>query len=331
VDAVPVVWVASVDAVAERSPQADRAMEEWGRAHGILLVAPGVVPPRDLPVDSAVSDAVEAEIEHARDATSAQDGDASDRALARAETLLHDHPELPQGAWLMAEVQRGWATRWARVPPRDPERAAAAWRRARGLDGGREAGVGEEAVSAVDPDVGFALTLDGYGDARLDGAPVAAGAHQVTVTRSGRLVWAGWVAVTEGATARVALPEIPRCSLEDFARVRLRDRAVLAAGVGCARWVAASPAPDPGSVFVSLCAMDRCGALVEWRVGAGVPPIADRAEHPSRWPAWATWTLVGAGAVVVAGAAVGIDAAAHSGGASVPPFVSGGLKTTSGR
>jgi hypothetical protein len=332
VDAVPVVWIAPSSA--ERPRQADRALEEWGRARGFLLSAPAPSPAPDVKVDLSIADGVEVELEKARDATSARDADGAERSLARAETLLRDHPELPQGAWLMAEVERGWSNRWARVSPMQPERAAAAWRRARGLDGGRAAALGEEATPAVDPDVGFVLALDGPGDVRLDGLPVAsgplhatAGDHQVTVTRRGRLVWADWVSVTEGATVRVALPEAPGCSAEELSRVRLEGGVVHADGVACERWVVAEPGPKDGAVLVSACAMDRCGALLEWRVGGVGLMIPGDEEHRRRWPAWLTWTLVGVGAAAVAGVTIGIDEAFQP-HAPEAAFEANGARTT---
>jgi hypothetical protein len=46
-------------------------------------------------------------------------------------------------------------------------------------------------------------------------------------------------------------------------------------------------------------------------------------HRTSRWPAWATWTLVGVGAAAIAGATLGVDAAVRAGSTS-PLFVSGG-------
>jgi hypothetical protein len=335
VDAVPVVWVSP--ASAERPRQADRALEEWGRARGFRLSAPEASIGPEVRVDPSIADGVEAELEKAREFTIALDADGAERSLARAETVLRDHPELPQGAWLMAEVERGWAMRWARVTPKQTERASASWRRARGLDGGREPGVGEEATATVDPDVGFVLALDGSGYVRLDGLPVGsgplhatAGDHQITVTRKGRLVWAGWISVSDGETVRLALPESARCSAEELSRVRLEGGVVRAEGVGCDRWVAAEPGTKEGTVLVATCVMDRCGALLEWSVGGAGPVVPDGTEHRRRWPAWATWTLVGVGAAAIAGVTLGIDAAfqSHQAGS---PFAVGGSKVTGGK
>src|SRR5262249_20105985 len=147
-----------------------------------------------VPVDRTVADKVEAELDRARDAIAAQETDTAERALARAEELLFAHPELPQGAWLMAEVHRAWSTRYSRLEPRDRTRADAAWQRAAALDGGRIAGVGESAAP-LPPPVHAQLVLDGTSPdtrALLDGAPVTpgdvvrpAGEHQLTVVEGG--------------------------------------------------------------------------------------------------------------------------------------------------
>jgi len=78
-------------------------------------------------------------------------------------------------------------------------------------------------------------------------------------------------------------------------------------------------------VLVAVCEAGRCGVLLEWRAASSwtwSPPVSSAA----RWPAWATWTLVGAGATVAAGivlVASGIFQPAPPG----TRFVSGGLKT----
>jgi hypothetical protein len=339
VDAATVVWIARADAERASLPGEDeRALEEWGRARGMRLSAPDSAVTPTIQVDLTVGDRVEDDLERARDASSALDADLTERYLARAEALVRAHPELPESAWLMAEVLRGWSIRWGRVPPREPERAAAAWRRARGLDGGRQAGLGEEATTTTDPDVPFALSLDGMGEARIDGARVApgplratVGEHQLTVTRERHLVWAGWVDLTEGAAVRVALPSPPPCSGEELSKVTIEGHAVRADGVRCEHWVAARPGPHGGSVQVATCRVDRCGALLEWSVGGAVPWVADARPHPGfHWPAWATWTLVGVGAAAITGTTLALTGVFRE-SSTESPFMFGDLRVMSSR
>jgi hypothetical protein len=232
----------------------------------------------------------------------------------------------------MAEVERGWSVRWGRVPPREPGRAASAWRRAHGLDGGRRAGLGEEATTTIDPDVPFWLSLDGLGEPKIDGASVipgplrgSVGEHQLTVTRDRHLVWAGWIEVTEGARVRVALPSPPACSSEELSRVVVQAHAVRAEGVRCENWIVAQPGPRDGVVRVATCRVDRCGALLEWSVGGADPWVADARPYPGfHWPAWAPWALVGVGAAAITGTTLAL-AGVFRQNATEDPFVFEGL------
>ena len=121
-DAVPYVWVGDTP-----GPRAERALEEWAKLRSVALAPPQAVPVQPIPVDLAVADAVEAELLHARDAIAALDGDGADKALARAEVELLAHPELPQAAWLLAEVRRASALRTSRIQPFDEARATRDW------------------------------------------------------------------------------------------------------------------------------------------------------------------------------------------------------------
>jgi hypothetical protein len=127
------------------------------------------------------------------------------------------------------------------------------------------------------------------------------------------------------------------CSAADLAGARVVDataavggtRAIAAEPVRCPVWVAATPGITAGTIGVALCAAGRCGPLLDWRrpvlplfSGAPVQPE----DHASRWPAWATWTLVGAGAAIAASAAI-VAAAALKARPTETVFVNGGLKT----
>jgi hypothetical protein len=330
----PLVWLAPEAPGAE----AQRALDAWAIARGVRLVTPAEPTTAELTLDLAAADRVEQEIEHAREAIAAQDADAADRALARAERELFAHPELPQAAWLLAEVERAWAVRFARVAPIDAERAERAWARAAALDGGRASGVGEPHAAAAPTVKARILSTTTDVALTLDGVPIAAGAieraagaHQIVVTRDGKTAWAAWVTLAEGTV--VALPDFAgvACSANDLARARFVADAIDARGVRCPRWIAALPlaslgGADSATVRVATCEGDRCGPLLEWRAprGGDFLPVAPPTTT-TRWPVWGTWTLVGAGAVavgVVAIVASGVFQPTHS----ETHFVNGGIK-----
>ncbi|HEY8040794.1 MAG TPA: hypothetical protein VIF15_13405 [Polyangiaceae bacterium] len=328
------VWVAPEPPDAEQS----RALASWARAHGVRLVSPvearsvGALPP----ADGHLADEVEKLLERARDAIAARDGEAVDRALSAAESELRAHPELPQAAWLMAEVDRTRSTRFRRVPPLDPEAAERAWARAEALDGGRATGVGEEPAVAHAP--AATLAFEGApADTQtwLDGAPVREGAvatragpHVVAATRDGATVWAAWIEVPAGSSSvHVAAPAAPLCSARDVAGARLAGDAVEGDHVRCGAWVAAVGGAVPGTVRVATCEAGRCGPLLEWR--AWQPPSWTWTPGHDRgkgWPAWATWGLVGAGAVVAASIVL-VASGALQPAPTETRFVSGGIKS----
>ena len=322
-DDVTVVWLAPD---ASERDDAARALAEWGRARGLRILSATdgsrSGPPK---IDFTIADRVEKELDRAREATAALDADAAERALARAETLLRDHPELPQAAWLRAEVHRSWAARWSRVDPRDDLRAQLAWQEADALDGGRAAGIGEVAFPPR-PRAAVTLTVQGATSrkvvARLDGTEltaassgdgattytldVAAAEHQLVIALDGDVTFASWVAIAEPAAGapRATIPihvgDEGACSAASLATVTRGDGgAVQAGGVTCEHWVAAVPAERRGAVLVARCERSACGPFLEWRsegaFGAPGPPPA--LPHGGAWPAWATWTAIGVGAV----------------------------------
>jgi hypothetical protein len=338
IDTAAIAWLA--DSPGE---EARRALEAWGRARGVRLAPPGEERAPLVAIDWSAGERVEQEIARARDALAGLDFDAAERSLARADATLREHPELPQGAWLRAEVERGWSARWLRAgsadargpAPEDVERAKRAWQRGAALDGGREPGLGERAFEPAAA-VTATLRVEGDGAPRLDGAAVlqglvqrGEGEHLLAVVRpDGGTVWAGWVSLAQGSVIRVAAEPAAACSRADLRRAHVERGAVLAPGVQCGRWVAAIPA-SPGAVDVALCEGETCGPLATWRASS---PLIAPAPGPGQadssrggWPAWATWTVAGVG---VAGAALAIVAAA---GAFKPApsethFVNGGLQ-----
>jgi len=325
-----IVWIAPARSAGDR-----HALEQWALARGVRLVLPADGSLPEIPVDLAIGSRVEDELDRARDAIAAHETDAAERALARAEALLREHPELPQGAWLMAEVHRVWSARWQRLQPRDVARADAAWQRAAALDGGRVAGVGETAAPAL-PSARGRIELEGAGPGavlRIDGIETAqghvtraAGEHQMTVTESSSVRYAAWVTFAEGAVVRVHVPGPPACSTADLERARVDGAQIHAAGVHCSSWVAALPS-GAGALRIATCEKERCGPLVEWRVGTARLPSGPSTEEPrpGRWPAWATWTAFGAGIAVATTVALAATGAFDK-QRSEARFVNGGVK-----
>jgi hypothetical protein len=343
--AATLVWLASEPADAEQS----RALSSWSRAHGVTLEPPRPSGAPALEVDPQVGDGVETWLERARDAIGAHDAEQAEAALAAAESTLRAHAELPQAAWLMAEVERTRALRWRRVPPVDAETAERAWMRAEALDGGRVAGVGEEASLEHPPPATIAIDLSpGDAEAWLDGEALgqagaaagvatAAGPHALVVTSAGAPVWAAWIDVPGGpSSVRVAAPTAAACSSEDMARVSVHGPADPFAGIDaidaslvrCPAWVAATAGSVHGAVRMARCEAGRCGPVFEWRaVGLWSSSPSGAADAPARaWPAWATWAVAGGGAAIAAGVVV-LAAGALQAAPAETRFVSGGLRS----
>lgn len=336
-DDARVVWIG------EEAPreEARRSLDGWARARGMVLVEPATT--SGAGYDPTVVERVERELERAREAVAALDADLAERALARAEAELRVHPELPNAAWLRAEVLRGWSSRWMRVEPREPELARAAWQDASALDDGRTAGVGETAhagrpaskqrlvlrggrgsgaVLRVD---GRARDADASGEALVAELDLAPGEHHVLVQLDARTLVASWVAVSsEPSTVELVLPDAAACGVASLSRATREGEHVRAPGVGCRRWVAAVPGPRPGAILVARCAGDVCGPLLPWSAERAPGPAPAPAVRPG-WPSWATWVMVGVGAA--AGAAVGLVASGAFESRPVEPrFVAGGVR-----
>jgi hypothetical protein len=348
--AVTVVWVAPV----EGREDAARALKEWGHARGLAIVAATESASRaSIAVDPTIADRVEKDLERAKEALAANDADAAERALARAEAALRDHPELPQAAWLRAEVDRTWAARFLRLEPRDEARARAAAQEADALDGGRVPGIGEAPSPAPLPGVSTRIVVHGAGaaraDLRFDGAPLTPktssdasatyvvdarpAEHQLVAYVLGEPAFASWVSIAPpGGTAAaidVHLGAGGRCDASAFAGVTRDAKGVHAAGVGCDRWVAALPGPRPGSVLVARCERDACGPILEWRTAPIVsgPPQGGSVERArGAWPSWATWTLVGVGAAAVTTVAL-VATGSLEARENETRFVAGGVRT----
>jgi len=341
------VWLAPAQPTREERD----ALATWASAHGIRFAEPSDDALPGIAVDPQIAASVEDQLERARAAMAAADGSEVDAALSSAESLLRAHAELPEAAWLMAEVERGRSARWRRVPPMDLEAADRAWARAEALDGGRVAGLGERSASpppssprpssppptsdlVIEGRTGTSLWVDG--ESALPGTiRLREGPHAIVVTQNGAPVWATWVDLT-AATSRIRplARRVAPCSRPDLLQVAPAGETIVAHGVRCGRWVAAERGSVAGAVRLSTCDHDQCGLLVEWRsrlATNGASLAADqgqsqRAVEGSRrgWPSWATWTLVAAGVAVAAGAIV-LASGVWRSAPSETRFVGGGL------
>ena len=132
---------------------------------------------------------------------------------------------------------------------------------------------------------------------------MAAGEHQLLAVDDGGIVWGAWITVDVGSVIRVALPRPPSCSRGDLRGVALHEDDVVAKDVRCGTWLAG----DAGSkdvLRVAVCEASTCGTWIEVRAWmsdregsrATPPPVVHHG-----FPAWATWTLVAAGALATTG------------------------------
>jgi len=337
--AATLVWLAPEPPDAAQA----RALASWSRARGVPLTSPVHAEVPALAVDLGMGDAVERWLDIARDAIAGRERDSADRALSSAESLLRAHPEWPQAAWLMAELDRARSVEWRHVPPTDLQFAEGAWLRAEAIDGGRVAGVGEEASARHPSSATIAVDLTPE-DAELwlDGQPAKdtviptrAGTHALVATWGGAPVWAEWIEVPAGSSSvRVKAPGVLPCSVRDVARAHVTADPTGAPGalqidaghVDCRAWVAATAGTGPGSLRMALCETNRCGPALEWR--APEPwtwsPDDERRNERKGMP-WATWGLVGTGVAIAAGVVILASGALRPVPAETH-FVSGGIK-----
>jgi hypothetical protein len=336
--AATLVWLAPDPPDAEQA----RALSSWSRSHGVRLAPPSDARAPRLSIDLRIAETVETLLERARDAIAARDGAGAEAALSTAESTLRAHAELPQAAWLMAEVERARAARWRRIAPTDEEAALEAWLRAEALDGGRVAGALEEDTTSHPQPATVALALSPEGAGIwLDGKPLQApsiatlaGPHVLVLTWAGAPVWAGWIETPTGSsTVRVSAEVATPCSGGDVSRARGGPGSIEARHVRCPTWIAAVPGEHPGGVDIAMCEADRCGLVFEWHAPARVTwPAADQAaerseREKSRWPAWATWGLVGAAGAAVAAGVLVLGSGVLQATPTETRFVNGGIRS----
>jgi hypothetical protein len=244
---------------------------------------------------------IEVLLEEARSATASLEQSRALSALEHAERLLREHPELPQSAWLMAE-QLDLTADVESTAPDGANAAVALRKRAAALEGPRATPFSDHAPSpelelptlralaADGPEPGDSLEWDGVKSGQT--LATATGEHHVRVSRSGRLLWAGWVTVAANAPRiRLPVPETPACSPDDIGAGHFEgDHAVAAPRARCASYVLARGRVG-GGIEAALCERELCGKLVVFKYSA--PAAA--ADHG--WPRWATYTAVAAGVV----------------------------------
>jgi hypothetical protein len=303
--AIVVLWLGSQPELAEQ--RADIAA--WAHArqeHAELLrpTGPGY--------DAALADEIEALLEEARTLPAAT---GTPDALQRVEALLLAHPELPQAAWLLAECYAIEAHALAAGGDATAARRRELGSMALGLEGVRAAAVG---VAPSPPDAAAPARVPAPLGPRphdrvfIDGVPLdtngasptlAPGRHHARLTRGALPVWSGWLTLAAGRAEPLPDPA-PPCSAVDLADVGAGSAAPEPApGVRCERWAVAR-ASLRGGVDLAECQGSRCDP---WQhAGAtrrdATPRALDAAE-PERgaWPAWATWGLIGAGALAATG------------------------------
>ncbi len=216
---------------------------------------------------------IESSLEEARNAAAALEQSRALAALERAERVLREHPELPQSAWLMAEILEQSAE-VENTAPDGAEAANALHQRAAALEGPRAAPFSDRAI-AGEPEIAGTrrLSVEGLepGDAlEWDGVQSeptvisAAGDHHARVTRRGRLLWAGWLKLAaEEPSVRLPVPETVACSADDIGQSYFAaGRAVPAAHARCDSYVLARA--REGGIEAALCERERCGKVVIW-------------------------------------------------------------------
>ncbi|HEX4335121.1 MAG TPA: hypothetical protein VH062_04360 [Polyangiaceae bacterium] len=316
--ALIMVWLGT--AASQRVHEPD--LDGWARSRERQVAAPRTE--SELPAarhDDTAAERVEALLAEARTETYSSDASAVESALDSAEARLLEHPELPESAWLMAEIVR---QRAIIVAPRDPQAAALDERRAVELGGPRatpfvasaprSSRAGTPAVAAptgttVDdagtPTAG-AVALDGplpTDEVDVDGARVSAprtihdGSHHVRVLRRARLAWSGWVTVA-GADVHLAVAAPLACSTADLSPASLAD----ASPVLCDDYAKARDA-GPRRIEVATCSRGVCGPWLPWSRSWGAEFEGPMHSPPKPHPVslWVPLTLAGVAAVIVGG------------------------------
>lgn len=283
-------------------------LQDFAAARGLAVqfaAAPSVagLPSRD----DALADRLENELEQARTALSALEEAAAAQRLLGVEADLRAHPHLPQAAFLMAEclALQAQAAREA-----DPARAATLESRRLALEGPRAPAFGETPSPAGEAPGALGVKLTGLqpGDAlEVDGVEVGAvstlslvpGLHHLRVWRGGRPVFATFATVQAGQV-ELALdaPLLAPCSTDDLSAARTNGAGAPLPGIACGSWGRARQ--EGTGIGVSLCQRSQCGPFVHWQRQAPAP-FAPIPSERHTLPAWASFTIVGAAALLTTG------------------------------
>jgi hypothetical protein len=302
--ALVVLWLSAPAAL----PGQQASIGEWAARRGFQPVPPPAV--IRLRYDTNIAHELERLLEEARTATP---GAAS--AFERIDRLLQAHPELPQAAWLRAEryaLEAQHRLRDGNVGPGASSEDLAV--SARKLEGARAASFGASAQPPVSPTEsgtrGLSLMnlrpsdqvfIDGVETA--EGTFIEPGEHHVQVSRSGALIWAGWVDPGSPPLLRIEDPSMA-CSDLDLLGVEARpDAPQPPPGIVCPSWAVARLGSNDG-VDIALCHGSHCapwersGARNAALTLAPADAVGDAGES---LPAWVGWSALATGAAVATG------------------------------
>jgi hypothetical protein len=273
----------------------------------VRLQEPRRETPSDATRDAPIIAQCETLLEQARDQLQAGDEATAEGLLAQLDQTLRAHPELLQAGWLMAERHRAEARLARRT---SPDRAIAVDRRADVIEGTRATAFGEPGAATQASPAKIQVELVVHGARRheidWDGAPARdaistlPGEHHLVVRRGTRVAWAGWVSALTSGKIDVWVPDAAACSAEDFEQVALDPtmRVNLPSDVKCGSWLAASLGPRPGTLWLTQCRADRCQPATLFSDALTQPAVPDEQTTQKAFlPAWAAWTLAGAGVV----------------------------------
>jgi hypothetical protein len=317
--ALILLWLGTAASLKAHEPD----LEGWAQSRERRIEEPLSEP--ELPParhDDALAEHIEALLAEARTQAYSSDTAGAEAALDSAEKLVQTSSELPESAWLMAEILN---ERASVVGARDASLATDLERRADLLAGRRAAPFvaaapvaplakgARKSATLTDASAPLAapaspsVTLDGpllTDDVAVDGVEVLPprtipdGAHHVRVLRGGRLAWAGWLTVA-GTDVNLAVAQPLPCSTTDLSPAVLggERRSVLCDDYAMAREVGSE------RIEVALCHQASCGPFLPWSRGWGAS--FEGPMHPPPKPhstsAWVLWTAGGVAAVIIGG------------------------------